>query len=47
MGDALAVAVFRRKGFRAEDFRVLHPGGALGRKLPLRVEDVMVADGYP
>lgn len=47
MGDALAVALFRRKGFRVEDFRALHPGGALGRKLTLRVEDVMVAEGYP
>jgi arabinose-5-phosphate isomerase len=47
MGDALAVAVFRRKGFRAEDFGALHPGGALGRKLTLRVEEVMVAAGYP
>ena len=47
MGDALAVAVFRRKGFRAEDFGALHPGGALGRKLTLRVEDVMVGQGYP
>ena len=47
LGDALAVAVFRRKGFRAEDFGALHPGGALGRKLTLRVEEVMVAEGYP
>lgn len=47
MGDALAVALFRRKGFREEDFRALHPGGSLGRKLSLRVEDVMVAQGYP
>jgi arabinose-5-phosphate isomerase len=47
MGDALAVAVFRRKGFRAEDFGALHPGGALGRKLSLRVEDVMIGEGYP
>ena len=47
MGDALAVAVFRMKGFRPEDFTLLHPGGALGRKLTLRVEDVMVGEGYP
>jgi len=47
MGDALAVAVFRRKGFRAEDFAQLHPGGALGRKLSLRVEDVMVGTDFP
>lgn len=47
MGDALAVAVFRWKGLREEDFRALHPGGSLGRKLTLRVEDVMVAEGFP
>lgn len=47
MGDALAVALLQRKGFREEDFAHLHPGGALGRKLTLRVEDVMVAEGYP
>ena len=47
LGDALAVVVFQMKGFRPEDFAQLHPGGALGRKLTLRVEDVMVAEGYP
>jgi len=47
MGDALAVALLQRKGFREEDFAHLHPGGALGRKLTLRVDDVMVAEGYP
>jgi arabinose-5-phosphate isomerase len=46
MGDALAVAVLRRKGFRAQDFARLHPGGTLGRKLTF-VRDVMVAQGYP
>ncbi len=44
MGDALAVALLLRKGFGAEDFARLHPGGALGRKLTVRVEDVMVSD---
>ena len=47
MGDALAVAVFRRKGFRPADFALLHPGGVLGRKLSLRVEEVMVGEGFP
>lgn len=47
VGDALAVALLQRKGFREEDFAHLHPGGALGRKLTLRVDDVMVAEGYP
>ncbi|MFP4622567.1 MAG: SIS domain-containing protein [Gemmatimonadota bacterium] len=44
MGDALAVALLLRKGFGAEDFARLHPGGALGRKLTLRVRDVMLTD---
>lgn len=42
LGDALAVALLERKGFRREDFAALHPGGALGRRLLLRVRDVMV-----
>ena len=42
MGDALAVALLLRKEFGPEDFARLHPGGALGRKLTLRVRDVMV-----
>ncbi|HPX61617.1 MAG TPA: KpsF/GutQ family sugar-phosphate isomerase [Deltaproteobacteria bacterium] len=41
MGDALAVALLIRKGFKAEDFAMFHPGGALGKKLFLRVEDLM------
>jgi arabinose-5-phosphate isomerase len=40
LGDALAVALLERKGFSAESFQVLHPGGRLGRKL-LRVADIM------
>ena len=44
MGDALAVALLLRKGFGREDFARLHPGGSLGRKLTLRVRDVMVAE---
>ncbi|TFH64789.1 MAG: KpsF/GutQ family sugar-phosphate isomerase, partial [Gemmatimonadales bacterium] len=47
MGDALAVVLLQKKGFRAEDFALLHPGGSLGRKLTLRVEEVMVGDDYP
>ena len=43
LGDALALVLLERKGFRAEDFARIHPGGALGRKLSLRVEDVMVS----
>lgn len=41
MGDALAVALLEAKGFTAEDFAFSHPGGALGRKLLLKVEDLM------
>lgn len=41
MGDALAIALLECRGFTAEDFAFSHPGGALGRKLLLKVEDVM------
>lgn len=47
LGDALAVVVLQLKGFAPEDFARYHPGGALGRKLSVRVRDVMVASGYP
>ncbi len=46
LGDALAVALLQVKGFRREDFAELHPGGSLGRKLLLRVRDVMVRPGH-
>jgi arabinose-5-phosphate isomerase len=46
LGDALAVALLEVKGFRREDFAALHPGGSLGRKLLLRVRDVMVHPGH-
>ncbi|MBM4195998.1 MAG: KpsF/GutQ family sugar-phosphate isomerase [Gammaproteobacteria bacterium] len=41
MGDALAVALLESRGFTREDFALSHPGGALGRRLLLRVADVM------
>jgi arabinose-5-phosphate isomerase len=41
MGDALALALLEERHFSPEDFALLHPGGNLGRKLLLRVEDVM------
>ena len=41
MGDALAVAVLEARGFSAEEFALRHPGGSLGRRLLLRVEDLM------
>jgi arabinose-5-phosphate isomerase len=47
LGDALAVALLEVKGFRREDFAALHPGGSLGRRLLLRVGDVMIPPGRP
>ena len=41
MGDALAVALLDRRGFREEDFACYHPGGSLGKRLLLRVRDLM------
>ncbi len=41
MGDALAIALLEARGFSAEDFAFSHPGGTLGRKLLLKVADVM------
>jgi len=41
MGDALAVVLLEEKGFKEADFALRHPGGILGRKLFLRVEDLM------
>lgn len=44
MGDALAIALLESRGFTAEDFAFSHPGGALGRKLLLKVSDIMHKD---
>jgi arabinose-5-phosphate isomerase len=41
LGDALAVALMEARGFRAEDYAGLHPAGSLGRRLLLRVADIM------
>ncbi len=41
MGDALAMALLKKKGFKREDFAIVHPAGSLGKKLLLRVEDLM------
>jgi arabinose-5-phosphate isomerase len=41
MGDALAVSLLLKRGFRAEDFALFHPGGSLGKRLILTVEDLM------
>lgn len=47
LGDALAVALLLRRGFSREQFARFHPGGSLGRKLTLRVSDVMIGRDYP
>jgi len=47
LGDALAVTLLEMKGFHREDFAALHPGGALGRNLLLRVADVMLTRDLP
>ena len=41
MGDALAMALLKRKGFKKEDFAFVHPAGSLGKRLLLKVEDLM------
>ncbi len=41
MGDALAVALLEKRGFKEEDFAQFHPGGTLGRRLLVKVRDVM------
>ncbi len=48
MGDALAVALLEQRGFKEEDFACFHPGGSLGKKLLLRVGDLMhTGDAVP
>ncbi|MBI2441821.1 MAG: KpsF/GutQ family sugar-phosphate isomerase, partial [Lentisphaerae bacterium] len=44
VGDALAIVLLEARGFRREDFAKLHPGGAIGRTLLLRVADIMRKD---
>lgn len=45
MGDALAVALLETRGFSADDFALAHPGGSLGRRLLLHVNDIMHTGG--
>jgi arabinose-5-phosphate isomerase len=47
LGDALAVALLQEKGFKREDFARIHPGGALGRQLVVRVEEIMLQQELP
>ncbi|MDP3148134.1 MAG: KpsF/GutQ family sugar-phosphate isomerase [Ignavibacteria bacterium] len=43
MGDALAVSLLQRKGFTAQDFAMLHPGGSLGKRLSLKISEIMIS----
>jgi arabinose-5-phosphate isomerase len=47
MGDALAITLMEMRGFGTEDFARFHPGGTLGKKLYLRVQDVYVHNAQP
>ena len=48
MGDALSVALLQKRGFTAEDFALLHPGGSLGKRLSLKIEEIMIkGNGVP
>jgi len=48
MGDALAISLLQKRGFTAEDFALSHPGGTIGRRLLLRVNDIMhTGDNIP
>ena len=47
MGDALACALMEVRKFRAKDFALFHPGGSLGRKLLVKVKDVMYTENFP
>ncbi len=42
LGDALSVALLQKRGFTAEDFAYLHPGGSLGKRLSLEVKEIMI-----
>jgi len=47
MGDALAVALMKKRNFKPEDFAMFHPGGSLGRKLLTKVKDIMHTSKLP
>ncbi|MDP2301169.1 MAG: KpsF/GutQ family sugar-phosphate isomerase [Ignavibacteria bacterium] len=42
MGDALSVCLLERKGFTEQDFALLHPGGSLGKRLSLKISEIMI-----
>ena len=47
MGDALAVSLISKRDFKAKDFAKYHPGGALGKKLYLTLDDFIISSNYP
>jgi arabinose-5-phosphate isomerase len=48
MGDALSVALLEKRNFTVEDFAFLHPGGSLGKRLSLKIKEIMISgDGVP
>ena len=47
LGDALAVVLMEKRSFKAEDFASFHPGGALGRRLFVKIRDLMRSDNLP
>jgi len=47
LGDALAVALMQKRGFKKEDFASFHPGGSLGKKLFVKVKDLMRTKNLP
>lgn len=47
MGDALAVALMKERGFKIEDYARFHPGGSIGKRLLTKVEDAMVTKNLP
>lgn len=47
MGDALAVCLMKKRDFRKEDFASFHPGGSLGKKLFVKVDDLLKKDNLP
>lgn len=44
MGDALSVALLQERGFTEDDFAMLHPGGSLGKRLSLKISEIMIKD---
>ena len=47
MGDALAVCLMKKRNFKKEDFASFHPGGSLGKKLFVKVDDLLRKDNLP